>query len=88
MSEFDAGPGHDLHVLQRPRGQPDHGQLVQPATVRAARANDANLVRQRDKIVTAINTADADIVSLEELENSVQLRQATVTSRSTRWSPR
>ena len=34
-------------------------------------ANDANLVRQRDKIVAAINTADADIVSLEELENSV-----------------
>ena len=35
-------------------------------------ANDANLVRQRNKIVAAINTADADIVSLEELENSVQ----------------
>ena len=32
----------------------------------------ANLVRQRDKIVAAINTADADIVSLEELENSVK----------------
>ena len=28
-------------------------------------------MRQRDKIVSAINTADADIVSLEELENSV-----------------
>ncbi len=35
-------------------------------------ANDANLERQRDKIVSAINTADADIVSLEELENSVK----------------
>ncbi|RYB92002.1 ExeM/NucH family extracellular endonuclease [Nocardioides oleivorans] len=35
-------------------------------------ANDANLVRQRDKIVAAINTAAADIVSLEELENSVK----------------
>ncbi len=35
-------------------------------------ANDANLVRQRNKIVAAINTADADIVSLEELENSVK----------------
>ncbi len=34
-------------------------------------ANNANLVRQRDKIVSAINTAGADIVSLEELENSV-----------------
>ena len=28
--------------------------------------------RQRDKIVSAINTANADIVSLEELENSVK----------------
>ena len=35
-------------------------------------ANDANVVRQRDKIVSAINTADADIVSLEELENSAK----------------
>jgi 5'-nucleotidase len=35
-------------------------------------ANDVNLQRQRDKIVVAINTADADIVSLEELENSVK----------------
>lgn len=35
-------------------------------------ANDANLTRQRDKIVSAINTVGADIVSLEELENSVQ----------------
>lgn len=33
-------------------------------------ANETNLERQRDKIVAAINTADADIVSLEELENS------------------
>ena len=52
-------------------------------------ANNDNLVRQRDKIVSAINTADADIVSLEELENSVQVYgKPTVTSRSTRWSPR
>ncbi|MFC7485589.1 ExeM/NucH family extracellular endonuclease [Knoellia sp. CPCC 206453] len=35
-------------------------------------ANEANLTRQRDKIVAAINTVGADIVSLEELENSVQ----------------
>ena len=38
-------------------------------------ANNANLVRQRDKIVAAINTADADIVSLEELENSVHFNK-------------
>ncbi len=35
-------------------------------------ANEANLARQRDKIVAAINTANADVVSLEELENSVK----------------
>ncbi len=35
-------------------------------------ATAASLARQRDKIVAAINTADADIVSLEELENSVR----------------
>jgi 5'-nucleotidase len=33
-------------------------------------ANEVNLARQRDKIVAAVNTAGADIVSLEELENS------------------
>ena len=38
-------------------------------------ANAANLVRQRDKIVEAINTVDADIVSLEELENSVKFNK-------------
>ena len=35
-------------------------------------ANAANLARQRDKIVAAINGSGADVVSLEELENSVQ----------------
>ena len=61
-----------LHVLHRPRRQPD--RPTTPATRNGPRgaANDANLARQRDKIVAAINTADADIVSLEELENSVK----------------
>ena len=36
-------------------------------------ANDANLARQQIKIVRAINAMDADIVSLEEIENSVAL---------------
>jgi 5'-nucleotidase len=35
--------------------------------------NAANLKRQQDKIVRAINNMDADIVSLEEIENSVAL---------------
>lgn len=33
-------------------------------------ANDVNLVRQQAKIVSAINTLDANVVSLEEIENS------------------
>lgn len=33
-------------------------------------ANQENLARQQAKIVTAINTLDADVVSLEEIENS------------------
>ena len=37
--------------------------------------DDANLRRQQAKIVTAINTLDADIVSLEEIENSVAVRR-------------
>ena len=69
-NEFVALGLGDLHLLHRPRGQPDHEQLCNPNGPRGA-ANDVNLVRQRDKIVAAINTADADIVSLEELENSV-----------------
>ena len=40
----------------------------------AAEAED--LQRQQDKIVTAINGMDADIVSLEEIENSVALGEA------------
>ena len=39
-------------------------------------AHTANLERQQAKIVTAINTIDADIVSLEEIENSVALGEA------------
>ncbi|MBC2934340.1 ExeM/NucH family extracellular endonuclease [Nocardioides sp. zg-1228] len=52
-------------------GAPISNNQCNPNGPRGA-ANEANLVRQRDKIVAAINTADADIVSLEELENSVQ----------------
>ncbi|CAN5267619.1 ExeM/NucH family extracellular endonuclease [soil metagenome] len=35
-------------------------------------ANSVNLERQQTKIVTAINKLDADVVSLEEIENSVK----------------
>ncbi len=36
-------------------------------------ANAANFERQEDKILEAINRMDADIVSLEEIENSIKL---------------
>ncbi|MEO7269330.1 MAG: ExeM/NucH family extracellular endonuclease, partial [Knoellia sp.] len=52
-------------------GNPITNNSCNPNGPRGA-ANDPNLVRQRDKIVAAINTAGADIVSLEELENSVK----------------
>ncbi|MGL1622439.1 hypothetical protein ACSTG8_23645, partial [Vibrio parahaemolyticus] len=35
-------------------------------------ANDENLQRQQAKIVAAINGLGADVVSLEEIENSAQ----------------
>lgn len=35
-------------------------------------ADDVNLARQQAKIVAAINTLDADVLSLEEIENSAQ----------------
>ena len=38
-------------------------------------ANDENLERQQAKIVTAINAIDADVVSLEEIENSAAFNQ-------------
>lgn len=48
-----------------------------PLTVRSGclargAANIANLTRQQDKIVAAINTLGADVVSLEEIENSAK----------------
>ena len=63
-----------LHVLRRPRGQPDHCQHLQnPNGPRgAAGAGTDDLERQRAKSVNAINKLGADIVSLEEIENRRQ----------------
>ncbi|WP_417219678.1 ExeM/NucH family extracellular endonuclease [Arthrobacter sp.] len=52
----------------------------QPVTVRSGceargAANAANLQRQQAKIVAAINGLDADVVSLEEIENSAAFGQ-------------
>ncbi len=56
-------------------GNPITNNRCDPDGPRGA-ANEENLERQQDKIVAAINTADADIVSLEELENSVKFGKA------------
>ncbi len=70
--EFVAlGGGRTCSFFNDRTGNPISNNQCNPNGPRGA-ANAANLVRQRDKIVAAINTADADIVSLEELENSVQ----------------
>ncbi|QIG43589.1 ExeM/NucH family extracellular endonuclease [Nocardioides anomalus] len=56
------------HITTRNCGNPstDSGNGPRGA------ANADNLARQQTKIVSAITTADADIVSLEELENSAK----------------
>ncbi len=69
--EFVAmGGGRTCTYFNDREGNPITNNNCAPNGPRGA-ANNENLVRQRDKIVAAINTADADIVSLEELENSV-----------------
>ncbi|TBN58056.1 ExeM/NucH family extracellular endonuclease [Glaciihabitans arcticus] len=51
-----------------------------PVTVNAGcdargAANPANLKRQQDKIVAALNSLDADVVALEEIENSARFNK-------------
>ncbi|UMG94954.1 ExeM/NucH family extracellular endonuclease [Nocardioides sp. TF02-7] len=55
--------------LENPPGSPEPNDGSGP---RGA-ATDASLARQQQKIVTAINGLGADVVTLEELENSVKL---------------
>ena len=74
-NEFVACRSRHLHVLHGPRRATRSPTTPATPTVPRGAANDANLVRQRDKIVAAINTVDADIVSLEELENSVHFNK-------------
>jgi predicted extracellular nuclease/2',3'-cyclic-nucleotide 2'-phosphodiesterase (5'-nucleotidase family) len=69
--EFAATAGNTCTYYNDRAGDPVTVNTCNPNGPRGA-ANAANLQRQRDKIVSAINTADADIVSLEELENSVK----------------
>ena len=55
-------------------GIPVTANRCEPDGPRGA-ANDANLARQQDKIVAAINALDAGVVGLEELENSAKFDQ-------------
>ncbi len=63
-------------------GNPITADRCEPDGPRGA-ANDANLARQQDKIVAAINALDAGIVGLEELENSAKFDQDRDTALST-----
>ena len=86
--DYDAGPGSCSAFVDR-----DDNPIAVTrcsATARAVRANaTANFERQQAKIVNAINTMDADIVSLEEIENSRKVDDGEpATRRSPRWSTR
>lgn len=67
-----AGEGRTCTYFNDRDGNPIANNRCNPDGPRGA-ATDASLERQQAKIVTAINALDADIVSLEELENSVKM---------------
>jgi 5'-nucleotidase len=64
--------GNDCDFFEDRDGDPVTVDDCGPTGPRGA-AEDEDLQRQQDKIVAAINTMDADIVSLEEIENSIKL---------------
>ena len=70
-----AGAGNACTYYDDRDGNHVTDQSCTPNGPRGAAESD-DLDRQRDKIVRAINTMDADIVSLEEIENSVALGEA------------
>ncbi len=65
------GGGHTCTYYNDRAGNPVTNNRCNPDGPRGA-ANDANLQRQQDKIVHAIDKLGASIVSLEEIENSVK----------------
>ncbi|MCW2793196.1 MAG: Endonuclease/exonuclease/phosphatase [Nocardioides sp.] len=67
-----AGGGHTCTYFNDRDGNHVTDNTCNPNGPRGA-AEDDDLVRQRDKIVSEINKLGADIVSLEEIENSVAL---------------
>jgi predicted extracellular nuclease len=69
--QFEADGGSCTYYTDRD-GNPISDNTCTPNGPRGA-ATAASLQRQEDKIVTAINGLGADVVSLEELENSIKL---------------
>ncbi len=69
--DYEAAGGSCTFYTDRV-GDPVTDRDCGPTGPRGA-AEDEDLARQQDKIVAAINALDADIVSLEEIENSVAL---------------
>ena len=71
-AEFVAmGGGRTCTYFRDRDGNPTTNQSCVPNGPRGA-ADEANLARQQSKIVKAINSLDASVVSLEELENSAK----------------
>jgi predicted extracellular nuclease len=70
-ADYEAAGGECTFFEDRD-GDPVTNDDCGPTGPRGA-AEDEDLERQQAKIVAAINTMDADIVSLEEIENSVVL---------------
>jgi 5'-nucleotidase len=73
---YDAGPGVCTYFADRAGNKITANECGTPSAgtgngPRGA-ADAANLARQQAKIVQAINALDADVVSLEEIENSLQ----------------
>jgi len=71
-ADFDAGPGSCTYFFDRTGTDPVTNNNCTPDGPRGA-AQKEDFLRQQAKIVTAINTMKADVVSLEEIENSVKL---------------
>ena len=64
-------------MCTRTQVDPLTGLKVQLLGPRGA-ANEVNFLRQEAKLLEAINTIDADIMSLEEVENSIKLYNAAI----------
>ncbi|PJJ57581.1 hypothetical protein CLV56_1816 [Mumia flava] len=70
--EYEAATGLDCEFYPDREGNPTTVDECDGDAGPRGAWDDANLARQEAKIVAAINELDADVVSLEEIENSVK----------------